>query len=110
MLDHLRNVTAMLDRRGPDIDRALANFATATTTLNGDLGDLHKTLTDADAATLKFERVAGDLDSQVNGAELAQFVSQSRALVQSLTALSDKIDREPSRIIFGDRRKGYTPP
>jgi hypothetical protein len=37
-------------------------------------------------------------------------VTESRALVQSLTVLSNKIGNEPTSIIFGDRRKGYTPP
>lgn len=110
LLDHLRNVSAVLDRRAPDIDHALANISTASVALNTDLGDLHRTLGDADAAASKFGRVASDLDSQVNSAELSQLVGESRKLVESLTALSDTLDREPSRIIFGDRRKGYTPP
>lgn len=109
-LDHLRNLTAVFDRRGPDIDRAIANLATASTSLDTDLGDLHRVLGHADEATVKFNRVAGDLDTQVNSAQIAQFVSQSRALVQSLTALSNQLDREPTRLLFGDRRKGYTPP
>jgi phospholipid/cholesterol/gamma-HCH transport system substrate-binding protein len=109
-LNHLDNLTAVLDKRGPDIDRALRNIATASDALNGDLGDLHQVLGHADQAVVKFDRVATDLDTQVNSAQLAQFVTQSRALVQSLTALSNKLEREPTGLIFGDRRKGYTPP
>ena len=63
-----------------------------------------------DAEGVVIDHVAGNLDTQVSGAQLAQFVAQSRALVQSLTALSNKLDREPTQLIFGDRRKGYTPP
>jgi len=109
-LVHLRNLTAVFDRRSPDIDRAIANLATASTSLNVDLGDMHRVLGHADGAVTKIDHVATDLDTQVNGAQIAQFVSESRELVQSLTALSNELDREPSKIIFGDRRKGYTPP
>lgn len=109
-LMHLNNLTASLDKDRPDIDHALQNISSASDKLNGDLGDLHQVLGHADQAAVKIDHVAGDLDTQINSAQIAQFVTQSRALVQSLTALSNKLDREPSSIIFGDRRKGYTPP
>jgi phospholipid/cholesterol/gamma-HCH transport system substrate-binding protein len=115
--EHLRSLTADLDQRRPDIDRTLRNLAQASDSLNGDLGDLHRVLGHADQtvqhidlAAQGINHVAGDLDTQVTGAQLGQFVSQSKALVQSLTALSNKLDREPTQLIFGDRRKGYTPP
>lgn len=108
-LDHLQNVAAVLDKRGPDIDRSLGNIAVASASLDTDLGDLHQVLGRADHTADQIDRVADDLDTQVNGAQIAQLVSQTRALVQSLTALSDKIDRQPTSLIFGDRRKGYTP-
>jgi len=109
-LTHLDDLTGVLDRRGPDIDRALRNLATASDALNGDLGDLHQVLGHADQATIKIDRVATDLDTQVNSARIAQFVTESRELVQSLTALSNKLEKEPTGLLFGDRRKGYTPP
>jgi len=109
-LAHLDNLTGVLDKRGPEIDRTLRNLATASDSLNGDLGDLHQVLGHADQAVIKIDRVADDLDTQVNSAQIAQFVTESRALVQSLTVLSNKIGKEPSGLLFGDRRKGYTPP
>lgn len=109
-LDHLRNIAADLDRRGPVIDRTLDNVALASASLNTDLGSMNRVLDHADQATQGIDRAAGDLDAQINNAQVAQFVAQSRALVQSLTALSNELGREPTRLIFGDRRKGYTPP
>ena len=109
-LQHLNKLTGVLDKDSPAIDHALLNISSASDKLNTDLGDLHQVLGHADQATIKIDHVATDLDTQINSAQIAQFVTQSRALVQSLTALSNKIDREPSSIIFGDRRKGYTPP
>jgi phospholipid/cholesterol/gamma-HCH transport system substrate-binding protein len=109
-LINLQDTTAALKSDMPDLDRTLNNISTASVSLNTDLGDLHKVLGHADQATEGISRVASDLDTQVNGAELAQFVAQSRALVQSLTTLSNEIEAHPTQLIFGDRRKGYTPP
>ena len=109
-LQHLNKLTGVLDKDSPAIDHALLNISSASDKLNTDLGDLHQVLGHADQSAVKIGHVADDLDTQVNSAQIAQFVTESRALVQSLTALSNKIDREPSSIIFGDRRKGYTPP
>ncbi|HTW36861.1 MAG TPA: MlaD family protein [Rhizomicrobium sp.] len=109
-LQHLNKLTGVLDRDSPAIDHALLNISSASDKLDTDLGDLHQVLGHADQSAVKIGHVADDLDTQINSAQIAQFVTESRALVQSLTALSNKIDREPSSIIFGDRRKGYTPP
>jgi len=94
----------------PDLDLTLKNIAKESGALNGDLGDLHVVLGHADEATRGITRVANDLDTQVNGADVARLLAQSRALVQSLTTLSNEIEEQPTRLIFGDRRKGYTPP
>jgi len=109
-LEHLNKLTGALDKDTPAIDHALLNISAASDKLNTDLGDLHGVLGHADVAVVKIDHVATDLDTQVNSAQLAQFVTESRALVQSLTVLSNKIGNEPTSIIFGDRRKGYTPP
>jgi phospholipid/cholesterol/gamma-HCH transport system substrate-binding protein len=109
-LINLQDTTAALKSDMPDLDRTLNNISTASVSLNTDLGDLHKVLGHADQATQGITHVASDLDTQVNGAQLAQFVAQSRALVQSLTTLSNKIEAQPTSLLFGDRRKGYTPP
>ena len=33
----------------------------------------------------------------------------TRALIASLTRLSSELERQPTQLIFGDRRPGYTP-
>jgi len=110
MLHHLDNTTAVLDSRSAEISQTLINVSAATASLRVDLSDLHTVLGHADLTTLKLNRLADDLDTQLGGAQIAQFVSDTRALVQSLTGLSNELEHEPTRIIFGDRRKGYTPP
>lgn len=109
-LKNLELTSEGLKKAVPDLDMTLKNVSQASVTLNGDLGDAHTVLVHADEATRGITRVANDLDTQVNSAQVARFVAQSRALVQSLTALSGEIEAQPTRLIFGDRRKGYTPP
>jgi phospholipid/cholesterol/gamma-HCH transport system substrate-binding protein len=117
MLDHVRNVTALFDRHSADFDRTFGNLATASTTLNvdltdihGDLSDVHTVLANADQTTLKLNRLVDGLDAQLESAQIGQLVTDTRTLEHSLTNLSNEIEREPTSLIFGDRRKGYTPP
>ena len=36
-------------------------------------------------------------------------IGEMRRLVTSLTRFSDQLNREPTKLLFGDRRKGYDP-
>ena len=67
------------------------------------------TLGNANTAVTKVGRLADDADSAVNGADLGQLSDQVRTLAQSLTKLSNGLERNPTKLLFGDRRKGYTP-
>ncbi len=116
-LSNLRDVTAVLTRHTADIDATLANLHSASAGVNTDLADLHTVLASARETTQKLDhlsddvdRLSGDLDTQVNGARIDQLTGQARDLVKSLTHLTDELEHEPTRLIFGDRRKGYTPP
>ena len=110
---HLSSVLANLDKttgalaaRSDDIDATLAN--------------LHKTsdslpllISDADTSVKKLGRLADDGDQFVRGGSLAQIaglIADTRRTVSSLDRLSNRLDRQPTTLIFGDRRKGYTPP
>jgi len=58
------------------------------------------------------EGTSEDARRVLNGqgvAQLTQMLAQTRALVASLTRLSQDLEREPSKLIYGDRREGYTP-
>jgi len=116
-LSNLRDVSAVLARRSADVDATLKNLNTASGGINRDLGDLHNVLGSAQETTKKIDRLSddvdklsGDLDAQVNNGRLDQLLGQARELVASLTHLSNELQHEPTRLIFGDRRKGYTPP
>jgi len=110
LLDHLRNTTGDVDRHQGDLDKTLDNIASASHSLDTDLADVHHLLAGADKTVQNLNVLSNDIDTQVNSAQLAQLSSDTHALEQSLTDLSNEIGREPTSIIFGDRRKGYTPP
>lgn len=124
ILTNLRDVSGVLARHSADFDKTLKNIAIASadidedaTSLHTDLADAHNLLTHTDVTIGKLnklsddvDKLSGDIDTQVNGARLDQLLGQTREMVRSLTHLSDELEHEPTRLIYGDRRKGYTPP
>ena len=109
ILSNIKSATDVLDARKGDIDKTLRNIATGTDQLNIDLVDLHGTLGNANVTVGKINRLADDADAAVNGADLGQLSEQVRTLTSSLSRLANGIQHEPTKLIFGDRRKGYTP-
>jgi phospholipid/cholesterol/gamma-HCH transport system substrate-binding protein len=115
-LGNLRDITATFARHSSQFDSILKNLDTASAGINADLSDVHAVMLNAQETTRKVDRLAddvdklsGDIDTQVNGARLDQVLAQTREMLKSLTRLSDDLEREPTRLLFGDRRKGYTP-
>jgi len=105
ILANLDESTSMLARRSGDIDTTIANFSIASKALPG-------TITDADVSVKKFGQLSADTDDFVKGeglAQLAQLLADTRKLVVSLTVLTNELNRQPTKVFFGDRRKGYTP-
>jgi phospholipid/cholesterol/gamma-HCH transport system substrate-binding protein len=112
ILANLDNVTSTLASRSGEIDAIIRNANQATKTLNTALLDVKPTLDDAQVTLNKYGKVADDADSFINGDALAQLpdlISQSRELVHSLNRLSDRLNKNPTEILFGDRRKGFDP-
>lgn len=112
VLANLDQATAVLARRSGDIDATLRNASQAAANLRDASADLKPTLADAAATVRKYGKVADDADAFINGdglAQLSDLVSETRRLVASLTKFSDQLNRDPSKLIFGDRRKGYEP-
>lgn len=112
ILTNLDVTTSAIAKRAPEIDRTLANFQQATETMNVDLQDLHTLLGNANITVLKVNKLTTDADSFVNGdglAQISQLVGETRRLMNSLSRLTNQLDREPTRLLFGDRHKGYSP-
>ena len=102
---NLTEITTPLARRSGDIDAMIANLARASQ-------KLEPTLADTDDSVKKFGKLSADADAFVNGeglSQLSDLLREARGLVASLTRLSNELDRQPTKLLFGDRHKGYTP-
>jgi phospholipid/cholesterol/gamma-HCH transport system substrate-binding protein len=112
ILTNLDTTTTMLAKRSADIDATLANFSQVSRTLVEASTKIGPTLTDADDSVKKFGKLSADADAFVNGeglGQLSDLLRETRGLVTSLTRLSNELDRQPTKLLFGDRHKGYTP-
>jgi phospholipid/cholesterol/gamma-HCH transport system substrate-binding protein len=129
----LRATSAVLDEHAEDFDALLSNMRTATESLNRVLGSTDRAISNADRAldvvnsaagaiqtasesanmtVQKVGKLSDDADKIVNSQATAQFtqlMAETRALVTSLTKLSNDLERQPTRLLFGDQRQGYTP-
>ncbi|HEY2620539.1 MAG TPA: MlaD family protein [Acetobacteraceae bacterium] len=135
-LDNIRDTTAVFDRRSKDIDQLIVdsgvtmhNLADASATLKDSLANLDRTSGNADrliaTANTTFEhatRLASDLDAVVQAsrpglrdlttnatAQLDELLSDARRLLASLNRVSTGLERDPSRLLLGDRHQGYQP-
>jgi len=118
-LDHLEVITGTVAARSADIDRTLrnatilsANAASAAHNIDVAARLLPGTLQRANGTLGNLDLLTRHADQVVTGdgvAQLGVLIADARRLVTSLTKLSDELNREPTRVIFGDRRKGYTP-
>ena len=112
ILANLDETTQAVARRSADMDATIANANKAMASLKDASNGMRPTLEHVDLTIQKYGKVADDADSFINGEGLAQFsdlISEMRRLVSNLTQLSDQINRTPTKLLFGDRRKGYEP-
>jgi phospholipid/cholesterol/gamma-HCH transport system substrate-binding protein len=112
ILESLDQTTSTIARRSDDIDATLRNANEAVANLRDASVDLKPTLAEADVTMKKYGKVADDADAFINGdglAQLSDLIGDMRRLVANLTKFSDQLNRDPSKILFGDRRKGYEP-
>jgi phospholipid/cholesterol/gamma-HCH transport system substrate-binding protein len=120
ILANLRTTTGVLSARSKDIDTTLHNFSTASQKLDTDLADLHVTLGHADqtigsvgtaatSAANGITRLTEHVDASVSNAQIGQLSSDTRNLINNLNRLSNQLQNQPTLLLFGDRREGYTP-
>jgi len=112
MLANLRAVSANLNKTLANTDKALGSADTALTSANKAIGTLDRAFTSADATVKKVGQLSDDADKIIAGQSAAQFtqlMAQTRALVASLTRLTNDLEREPTKLIYGDTRQGYSP-
>jgi phospholipid/cholesterol/gamma-HCH transport system substrate-binding protein len=122
VLDNLNRVTAVAAARSADLNRLIAGGA-------ADMADLKSAIDSVNAAAIKVDGVAvkasGAVDDfrglvQENRAPLREFtengldqlqqlLTDTHTLVATMTRTVDSIERDPSQLIYGDRRQGYRP-
>ena len=112
VLSNLDETTTAIAKRSADIDATIKNANTATANLRDASANLKPTLDHVDVTVNKFSKVADDADAFLKGdalSQLSSLINEMRRLVTSLTRFSDQLNREPTKLLFGDRRKGYDP-
>jgi len=135
-LQNVRHFSATLDARSQDIAEFATNAEKAVQSLTVLLDDIRASYNGPDGlgnkagtALTDFDKVArglGDTNKQLQAAiqdvrpglrnfsqqtlsDIGTLVGDARQLIASLTRLSGQIGRDPSQILFGDRREGYRP-
>lgn len=112
VLSNLDETTQVIARRSADIDATLANANKAMANLNEASASLRPTLQQVDLTIRKYGMVADNTNAFVTGDGLAQFsdlIGELRRLVGNLDQFSLQLNRQPTKLLFGDRRKGYEP-
>jgi phospholipid/cholesterol/gamma-HCH transport system substrate-binding protein len=105
MLANLDETTSTLAHNSGNIDATLKNFANAS----AKIGPL---AADGDVTMGKFGKLASDADVLVKSpalADLSDVTADMKKLMVSLTTLSNQLNSTPTKLLFGDRRKGYSP-
>lgn len=121
-LANLNRISAVAAARSGELDRLFVDSA-------ADMKNLKQAIASVNAAANKVSAVAGQAGGAVrdfqgmvqenraplrqftqNGLdELQQLVTQTHTLVAAMTRAVNTIERDPSRLIYGDRRGGYRP-
>ena len=112
VLANLDETTSAIAKRSADIDSTIKNATVATANLRDASASLKPTLDHVDVTVNKFSKVADDADAFLKGdalGQLSSLIGEMRRLMTSLTHFSDQLNREPTKLLFGDRRKGYDP-
>ncbi len=112
VLANLDETTQAVARRSADIDATIVNANKAMANLSDASNNLRPTLSHVDLTIQKYGKVADDADAFINGdglAQLSDLIGEMRRLVANLTQFSDQLNRTPTKLLFGDRRKGYEP-
>ena len=112
VLANLDETSQVIARRSADIDATIANANKAMANLTDASNNLRPALDRVDLTVQKYGKVADDADAFINGdalAQLSDLIGEMRRLVTNLTQASDQLSRQPTKLLFGDRHKGYEP-
>jgi phospholipid/cholesterol/gamma-HCH transport system substrate-binding protein len=112
ILANLDRTTATIASRSADIDATIAQANDATKHLADASQKLQPTLDHVDLTIAKFGKLGDDADAFVTGdglGQLSDLIGDLRRLSANLNKFSEGLNRNPTSLLFGDRRKGYDP-
>jgi phospholipid/cholesterol/gamma-HCH transport system substrate-binding protein len=112
VLANLDETTQVIARRSADIDATIAHANEVMAKLDDTANGLKPPMQQVDLTVRKYGKVADDADAFINGdglSQLSDLIGESRRLVANLSEFSGKLNRQPTELLFGDRRKGYEP-
>ncbi len=121
-LANLNRVTSVAAAHSDDIDRLLNESAADAKALRQTIGAMNDAARRLDKVTDQAGVAIRNINGMVqenrrplrdftrNGLdELRQLVANTQILVRAMTRTVDAIDRNPSRLLYGDQRGGYRP-
>lgn len=117
---NLEKLTTALANRAPEIERSIVNAEQALARLEAtsrrfdpSMDKLDATISEAQVTLQKYGKVADNANAFITGEGLSQvseLINDLRRLSGNLTSLSEQLNRQPTKLLFGDHREGYTPP
>jgi phospholipid/cholesterol/gamma-HCH transport system substrate-binding protein len=135
-LENVRSLSSSLASRDKDLGELAGNANTAIQSLTKLLDNVDKSYSGQDGISDRLTGAIGDFDKvaknlidtnkQLQGAlqdlrpgirtlnqqtlvDVNSLVSEARQFISGLSRLTAGLERDPSRILFGDRREGYRP-
>jgi len=122
VLDNLSQITATVAAHRDDLDHFFADSAADAKEMHQAIADITATARRLDGVASQARDAVGDIDGLVKDnrapikefttsglGELRQLVAETRVLVTAMTRAVAGIERDPSRLLYGDRREGYRP-
>jgi len=129
ILTNVRTISADFAAHDKDVTDLFANANVALAELSKLLGHVDTSYIDPDGLKDRLSRTLGDADEaskeirltvhdaravvqQVNAhtiGEVNELLRETRLFIAGLARLAGEIERDPSKLLYGDRREGYRP-
>jgi phospholipid/cholesterol/gamma-HCH transport system substrate-binding protein len=119
ILVNMRDITDVFADRNIDMAAALEllpplmeQFNSVLVSVDQAMAQFESVATSVDQTAQSLTQVAVGFDEAINQSavpQIDQLLVETRALVASLGRLSEAVERQPTQLLFGDRREGYAP-
>src|SRR5579885_375488 len=115
LVDNANRSLAALNKLLDNLDEALVAEGGIKDRATRSLDNLAKLLADADTATRDLQATLHEARpavrelSQRTVPQIEELLRETRQFIAGMTRLGEQIERDPSRLLFGDRREGYRP-